>query len=182
MNFWNQIPSGANPPLELNMVIEVTSGSRSKFEYKSDWEAFVLNRIVPSSVVFPVEYGFVPQTLYVDGDPLDIMALSFAPLAVGTVAPVRVIGVLEMEDEEGLDSKILSVLANDRRFEGYNDLADVQEHQLTEILDFFKTYKRLQPCGWVKVRGWQNKAEATEVVLEAIKSYQSNIATSLNSN
>ncbi len=177
MNFWRQIPAGANPPLELNMVIEVNSGSRSKFEYKSEWEAFVLNRIVPSSVVFPVEYGFVPQSLCVDGDPLDIMALSFAPLVVGTVAPVRVMGVLVMEDEAGLDSKILSVLANDRRFEGYNDLADVQEHQLTEILEFFETYKRLQPCSWVKVRGWQNKAAAIEVVLEAIKSYQTNLAT-----
>ncbi len=171
-NFWKQIPAGDNPPLELNMVIEVTSGSRSKSEYKSEWEAFVLDRIIPSSVVFPVEYGFVPQTIYVDGDPLDIMALSFSPLEVGMVARVRVIGVLEMEDEEGLDNKILSVLANDRRFEGFNDLGDVQKHQLTEIQEFFETYKRLQPCSWVKVKGWRDREEAKRVVLEAMECYQ----------
>jgi inorganic pyrophosphatase len=182
-NFWKQIPAGDNPPLELNMVIEVTSGSRSKFEYKSDWEAFVLNRIVPSSLVFPVEYGFVPQTYYFDGDPLDIMTLSFAPLEVGMVARVHVIGVLVMEDEKGLDSKILSVLANDLRFEGYNDIGDVQEHQLIEIQEFFLMYKRLQPRAWVKVKGWQNQAEAAKVVLDAMESYRNlpkSIETAVN--
>ncbi len=172
MNFWKQIPAGDNPPLELNMVIEVTSGSRSKFEYKSDWEAFVLNRIVPSSVVFPVDYGFVPQTFYLDGDPLDIMALGYSPLVVGTLVRVRTIGVLVMEDEKGLDSKILSVPANDLRFDGYEDLSDVETHQLTEIQEFFVTYKRLQPRSWVKVKGWQKREEAKAVVLEAMKSYQ----------
>jgi inorganic pyrophosphatase len=165
------------------MVIEVTSGSRSKFEYKSDWEAFVLNRIVPSSVVFPVEYGFVPQTLYFDGDPLDIMALSYAPLEVGMIARVHVIGVLVMEDEKGLDSKILSVLANDLRFDGYNDIGDVGKHQLTEIQEFFLTYKRLQPRAWVKVKGWQNQAEASKIVLGAMESYQNlskNAETAMN--
>ncbi len=180
MNFWRQIPAGTNPPAELNMVIEVTSGSRSKFEYNSDWETFVLDRIIPSSVVFPVEYGFVPQTWYADGDPLDIMTLSFAPLVVGSVAKVRVIGMLEMEDEEGIDSKILSVLANDRRFEGYNDISDVQKHQLKEIQEFFETYKRLQPCGWVKIKGWQNRAEAAKTVEEAMKSYQNRCSEPLN--
>ena len=88
MNFWKSLPVGDKPPELLNMVIEVTSGSRSKFEYNPDWEAFVLDRIIPSSVVFPVEYGFVPQTMWADGDPLDIMALSFSPLVVGSVAKV----------------------------------------------------------------------------------------------
>ena len=172
MNFWRQIPSGTNPPGELNMVVEVTGGSRAKFEYKADWEAFVLDRIIPSSVVFPVEYGFVPQTVYADGDPLDIMALSYAPLTVGTVAKVRVIGVLEMEDEEGQDSKILSVLANDRRFEDIKNITDLQKHQLTEIQEFFETYKRLQPCSWVKVKGWQNRAEALKDIEKAIQDYR----------
>lgn len=172
MDFWRQIPSGTNPPGELNMVVEVTGGSRAKFEYNPDWEAFVLDRIIPSSVVFPVEYGFVPQTVYADGDPLDIMALSFAPLTVGTVAKVRVIGVLEMEDEEGQDSKILSVLASDRRFEGYSDITSVQKHLLIEIVEFFETYKRLQPCSWVKVKGWRNREQALKDVEQAIESYR----------
>ena len=115
MNFWKQIPAGDNPPELLNMVIEVMSGSRDKYEYRSEWEAFVLDRIIPSSVVFPVEYGFVPQTWYLDDDPLDIMTLSFEPLGVGSIAKVRVIGALIIEDEKGVDAKILSVLVNDLR-------------------------------------------------------------------
>ncbi len=172
MNFWRQIPTGDDPPGLLNMVIEVTTGSRDKFEYKSDWEAFVLDRVIPSSVVFPVEYGFVPQTWYADGDPLDIMALSFEPLEMGAIAQVRVIGALIIEDEEGPDAKILSVLANDRRFEGYRDITDIHQHQLTEIQEFFATYKRLEPCRWAKVNGWEKAEVAKKVVTEAMESYR----------
>lgn len=171
MNFWKQIPAGDNPPELLNMVIEVNRGSRAKFEYSSDWEAFVLNRVIPSSVVFPVEYGFVPQTYSEDGDPLDIMALTYESLAVGTIAKVRVIGALIMEDEKGLDSKILSVLANDLRFKDRRDLNDVDAYLIKEIQDFFEVYKRLEPCKWVKVKCWKNAQEARQVVTSAMKSY-----------
>jgi inorganic pyrophosphatase len=172
MNFWKQIPAGDNPPEILNMVIEVDSGSRAKFEYNSDWEAFVLNRVIPSSVVFPVNYGFVPQTYAQDDDPLDIMTLSFEPLEAGTVAKVKVIGMLVMEDERGLDYKILSTLINDLRFEGYKNLANVPQYQLKEIAEFFTTYKRLEPCKWAKVQDWKDAQEAKQIVSEAMKSYQ----------
>ncbi len=82
----------------MNAVIEVVSGSRDKYAYKSEWEAFVLDRMIPSSVVFPVEYGFVPQTWYDDQDPLDIMVLGYEPLEVGCIVSVRVIGALIIED------------------------------------------------------------------------------------
>jgi inorganic pyrophosphatase len=131
-----------------------------------------LDRVIPSSVVFPVEYGFVPQTWYQDGDPLDIMALSFEPLEVGAIAKVRVIGALIIEDEEGPDAKILSVLVNDLRFEGYKDIADIHQHQLTEIQEFFATYKRLEPCRWAKVKGWKNAQEAKKIVASAMENYQ----------
>jgi inorganic pyrophosphatase len=172
LNFWKQIPAGDNPPELLNMVIEVMSGSRDKYEYKSEWEAFVLDRIIPSSVVFPVEYGFVPQTWYADGDPLDIMTLSFEPLEVGAIAKVRVIGALIIDDENGPDAKILAVLVNDARFEGYNDITNVHKHQLTEIQEFFATYKRLEPHKWAKVKGWKNAEEAKEIVAQAMESYR----------
>jgi len=172
LNFWKGIPAGDNPPELLNMVIEVTSDSRDKYEYKSDWEAFVLDRIIPSSVIFPVEYGFVPQTWFDDEDPLDIMALSFEPLAVGCVVKVRVIGALNIEDEKGLDTKILSVLVNDRRFEGYHDISDIHQHELTEIQEFFETYKRLEPHKWAKVTGWKNAAEAKKIATYAIEKYK----------
>jgi inorganic pyrophosphatase len=176
MNIWKQIPAGDNPPEILNMVIEVVSGSRDKYEYKSEWESFVLDRIIPSSVVFPVEYGFVPQTWSEDEDPLDIMTLTFEPLTVGAIARVRVIGVLIIEDEEGPDAKILSALVNDARFEGYHDITDVHKHQLIEIQEFFETYKRLEPHKWAKVEGWKNAEEAKKIVKAAMESYQKKIS------
>jgi inorganic pyrophosphatase len=172
MNLWKDIPAGDKPPELLNMVIEVMSTSRDKYEYSIDWEALVLDRIIPSSVVFPVEYGFVPQTWYDDGDPLDIMALSYEPLEVGCIAKVRVIGALIIEDEEGLDAKILSVLENDARFKGYNDITDVHEHQLKMIQEFFETYKRLEPHKWAKTRDWKNAAEAKEIVKYSMELYR----------
>lgn len=171
MNLWKEISAGENPPKLLNMVIEVTSNSRDKYEYNSEWETFVLDRIIPSSVIFPVEYGFVPQTWYEDDDPLDIMAMSFEPLEVGAVARVRVIGALIIEDEKGIDPKILSVLVNDARFEGYKDIADVHKHELKEIEEFFETYKRLEPHKWTKIKGWKNSIEAMEIVDKAMKNF-----------
>lgn len=172
MNFWKNIPAGDKPPELLNIVIEVMSNSRDKYEYNIEWEALVLDRIIPSSVVFPVEYGFVPQTWFDDEDPLDIMALSFEPLEVGAIAKVRVIGALIIEDEEGYDAKILSVLVNDARFEGYNDITDVHEHELREIQEFFETYKRLEPHKWAKTKGWKNAAEAKQIVTYAMELYR----------
>ncbi len=171
VNFWKDLPAGDKPPELLNMVIEVTSGARDKYEYNKDWEAFVLDRIIPSSVVFPVEYGFVPQTWFDDGDPLDIMVLSYESLEVGCVVKVRAIGALIIEDEAGLDAKILSVLVSDARFEGYHDISDIHKHQLKEIQEFFETYKRLEPHKWAKVREWKNAKEAMEVVKYAMDKY-----------
>ena len=160
----------------MNAVLEVVSGSRDKYEYKSEWEAFVLDRMIPSSVVFPVEYGFVPQTWYDDNDPLDIMVMSHEPLEVGCVVRVRVIGALIIEDEKGVDSKLLSVLVDDIRFEGIQDITDVHIHKLREIQEFFETYKRLEPHKWVKVKEWQPAEKAHKIVQYAADKYDANKA------
>jgi len=172
MDVWKKIPAGDKPPEILNMVIEVVSGSRDKYEYKIEWEEFVLDRIIPSSVVFPVEYGFVPQTWFDDGDPLDMMTLSYEPLEVGCIVKVRVIGALIIEDEKGIDPKILSVLVNDARFDGYKDISDVHPHRLREIQEFFETYKRLEPHKWVKFKEWKNARGAKEIVNYAMKRFK----------
>jgi inorganic pyrophosphatase len=172
MNLWRDIPCGDKPPEILNMVVEVISGSRDKYEYDIRWEAFVLDRIIPSSVVFPVEYGFVPQTWFDDEDPLDIMALSYEPLEVGCLVKVRVIGALIIEDEKGEDPKILSVLLNDARFEGYRDIEDVHPHKLREIQEFFETYKRLEPHKWARFKAWKNSVEAMRIVEYSIKRFE----------
>jgi inorganic pyrophosphatase len=172
MNVWKDIPTGDKPPILLNMVIEVVSGSRDKYEYRSDWESFVLDRVIPSSVVFPVEYGFVPQTWAEDDDPLDIMVLSYQPLEVGCIVKVRVVGTLIVEDEKGIDAKILSVPVNDARFDGYKDIGDVHPHMLREIQEFFETYKRLEPHKWVKFKEWKNAEETKTIVTATMDKYK----------
>ena len=172
MNIWKNIPPGDDPPRILNAVIEVISGSRDKYEYKPEWEAFVLDRIIPSSVIFPVEYGFVPQTWSDDNDPLDIMVLSYEPLEVGCIVKVRVIGALVIEDEQGVDPNILSVLVNDARFDGYNDIQDVHKHKLKEIQEFYETYKRLEPHKWVRFKEWKDMNNAKEIVDYSIKQFK----------
>jgi inorganic pyrophosphatase len=172
LNVWKDLPAGDKPPILLNMVIEVISGSRDKYEYRSDWESFVLDRVIPSSVVFPVEYGFVPQTWAEDDDPLDIMVLSYQPLEVGCIVKVRAIGALVVEDEKGVDAKILSVPVNDARFDGYKDICDVHPHMLREIQEFFETYKRLEPHKWVKFREWKNAEETKVIVTDTMDKYK----------
>ncbi len=172
MDIWRDLPPGDEPPELLNAVIEVISGSRDKYEYRPDWETFVLDRIIPSSVVFPVEYGFVPQTWFDDDDALDIMVLSYEPLEVGCIVKVRVIGALIIEDEKGEDPKILSVLVNDARFEGYKDITNVHKHKLREIQEFFETYKRLEQRKWTKFKEWKNAEEARKIVNYAIKRFK----------
>jgi len=164
VNLWRDIPTGDDPPEVVNAVIEVVSRSRDKYEYNRKWEAFVLDRVIYSSVVFPVEYGFIPQTWYDDNDPLDIMVLSYEPLEVGCIIKVRPIGVLILEDEEGEDPKILSVPVRDPRFEGFKDISDVHPHLLREIREFFETYKRLEPRKWVRFKDWKGKEEAQKII------------------
>ena len=172
MNLLKDVPSGDSPPELLNAVIEVGSGTRDKYEFNSEWEAFVLDRVIPSSVVFPVEYGFVPQTWYDDDDPLDIMVLSYEPLEIGCIVKVRVIGALIIEDEKGEDAKILSVLVNDARFNGWTDIGHVHPHKLREIQEFFETYKRLEQPKWAKFKQWKNSQEAKQIVSYALHEYK----------
>jgi len=172
MSLWRRIPTGDKPPDLVNVVVEVISGSRDKYEYKIDWDAFVLDRVLYSSVVFPVDYGFVPQTWFDDNDPLDIMVLSYEPLEVGCIIKARPVGVLIMEDEEGEDPKILSVPVSDPRFEGFRDITDVHPHKLREIQEFFEVYKRLEPHKWVKFKAWKNTQEAKKIINYSINLYK----------
>jgi inorganic pyrophosphatase len=175
VNLWREIPSGDKPPDEVNAVIEVISRSRDKYEYHEEWEVFVLDRVIHSSIVFPVEYGFIPQTWFDDNDPLDIMVLSYEPFQVGCLIKTRPIGLLMMEDEKGRDAKILAVPVQDPRFAGFHDLSDTHPHVLKEIQEFFETYKRLEPSKWVTFKNWQDARHAKEIILYAMKLFQDQI-------
>ena len=176
MNLLRDIPVGDNAPDVVNMVVEVIRGSRDKYEYTPEYEVFFLDRVLHSSVVFPVDYGFMPQTLDDDNDPLDMMVLSYEPLQVGCVVRVRPIGVLIMEDEAGDDAKILSVPQADPRYNEFNDLNNVPRHLLLEIQEFFETYKRLEPKKWVKIKSWKNSEEAKKVIKYTIRLYNQSIS------
>jgi len=171
MNLWKDIPVGDKPPNLVNVIVEVISGSRDKYEYKIDWDAFVLDRVLYSSVVFPVEYGFIPQTWYEDNDPLDAMVLSYEPLEVGCVVKARVVGVIVMEDEEGEDPKILGVPTSDPRYDGFNSLKDVHPHLRREIQEFFEIYKRLEPRKWTKFKEWRDAQGAYDIINYARRLY-----------
>lgn len=168
MNLWRDIPPGDKPPEIVNVVVEVISGSRDKYEYNLKWDAFVLDRVLHSSVVFPVEYGFVPQTWFDDNDPLDIMVLSYEPAEVGCIIKARTIGGLIMEDEKGEDPKILSVPISDPRFNGIHDIRDVHPHKLKEIQEFFETYKRLEPHKYANFKAWEDAEKARKIIQYAI--------------
>lgn len=172
MNLWKDIPVGDNPPGVVNVVVEVISGTRDKYEYNSEWETFVLDRTLYSSVVFPVEYGFIPQTWYEDKDPLDIMVICNEPAEVGCIIKSRVIGVLIIEDERGEDPKILSVPISDPRFDDVKDINDINKHKLKEIQEFFETYKRLEPHKFVKFKAWENTKAAKVIILKAMNLYK----------
>lgn len=180
MNLWRDLPVGDDPPNLVNMVVEVISGSRDKYEYNRSWEVFVLDRVLHSSVVFPVEYGFIPQTWSEDRNPLDVMALSYEPAEVGCVIKVRPIAALIMEDEAGEDQKVLTVPVSDPRFEGYTDLGDVHPHLLREIREFFDVYKRLEPGKWVRFKAWGGAEEAKATINRAIELYKKEFAEAPN--
>ena len=171
MNLLSDIPVGDDPPSILNIVVEVSSGSRAKYEYNVKWDVHVLDRVLHSSIVFPIDYGFVPQTWFGDEDPLDAMVLGYEPLHVGTVVKARTIGALVMEDEKGDDTKILGAPIGDPRFEGYKNLSDVHQNKLREIQDFFEFYKRLEPRKWVKFKSWVDSEQAKKIIQDSILTY-----------
>lgn len=167
MNLWTELTPGSEFPEVINAVIEIPKGSRNKYEYDKDMEAFALDRVLYSSVVYPADYGFIPQTIYDDGDPMDIMVLMEQPTFPGCVIASRPIGIMGMIDGGDKDYKILAVPVDDPKFKDINNISDVPSHVLEEIKEFFKTYKNLEGKE-VEVLGWDDaevaKKEATRSV------------------
>ncbi|VVB51876.1 Inorganic pyrophosphatase [uncultured archaeon] len=167
------LPPGRKPPHDVYAVIEVSQGSRVKYEVDSSDTVFV-NRILFTSMFYPFNYGFIPQTLDDDGDPLDILVMGYEPLVPKAVIPCKPVGVLIMEDEEGVDNKILAVPAAevDSRFAGAKEIKDLPPHTKEEISHFFMRYKELEPGKWVDVKKWGLAADARKEVLRSIEAYK----------
>lgn len=169
----SKIKSGLNPE-KVNAVIEIPYGSNIKYEIDKESGAVVVDRVLYSAMFYPANYGFVPNTLASDGDPADILVLNEYPLQAGSVIPCRLIGVLVMEDEAGMDEKLLAVPVSkiDPRFENIKSIDDLPKATLNKIKNFFETYKLLEPGKWVKVKDFADAKKAEEILENAIKNYK----------
>lgn len=161
-------------PDKLNAVIEIPYGSNIKYEIDKDSGAVVVDRVMYSAMFYPANYGFIPNTLADDGDPVDVLVINEYPLQAGSVIACRLIGMLLMEDESGMDEKLIAVPVSkiDPRFDGIKSLADVPKATLDKMKNFFETYKILEPNKWVKVKDYQDKAAAIAVLEKAIANYK----------
>ncbi len=162
----SRIPAQPEPGL-INVLIEIPAGSKNKYEFDKDMGAFILDRVLFASVQYPYDYGFVPNTLADDGDPLDGMVIMDQPTFPGCVIAARPIGMLEMIDGGDRDEKILCVPAEDPRYADVKSLDDIATHRLDEIAEFFRTYKNLEKKV-TEITGWQNVDQVMPLVQQCI--------------
>lgn len=144
-------------------IIEIPLGSRMKYEVNESNELF-LDRVLPRGCVFPGNYGFIPNTLAGDGDPLDVLIITDYPIQSLCRVRCRTVGVLLMSDEKGLDEKVLAVPIADDTYKNVEDITDVSERTLQEIKMFFKTYKLLENKKWTHVEGYENSDFARKMI------------------
>ena len=150
----------------LTVIVEIPKGSRNKYEYDKKKKALVFDRMLFSSVHYPSDYGYIPDTLALDGDPLDALVLVWEPTFPGCVIESKPIGLFKMWDEKGEDDKILCVPIKDPLWNHLKDLSDVPPHLLKEIEHFFSIYKDLE-MKKVRVEGWSGLSEALQVIRES---------------
>ncbi|MFA5945451.1 MAG: inorganic diphosphatase [Patescibacteria group bacterium] len=158
---------GSKAPEVCQAIIEVPKGSQNKYEFDKEQGIIKLDRVLFAPMFYPADYGFFPETLGGDGDPLDVLVLVSNPLFPGVAVDVRPIGVLVMSDDKGQDEKILAVAKDDPRFKHVNDLADVSQHMKDEISFFFESYKILEKK-MTKIEGWQDAVAAKKLIVEGI--------------
>lgn len=156
--------------MSLLVMVEIPRGSRNKYEYNNEEQRFYLDRMLFSSVHYPADYGFIPQTLAEDGDELDALVIVGEATFPGCFIRVEPVGMFEMWDEKGPDQKILCVPIGDPQWNWVHDLEDVPPHLLKEITHFFKVYKDLERKK-TKIGDWYGKQEALRTVAEAKARY-----------
>lgn len=168
MNLLHDIESGTQG--EMNVIIEIPKGSHNKYEIDKKTGLIALDRVAHTTQSFPFDYGFVPQTLWDDGDALDVIVLTTYPLIPGILVRVRPVGLTKMVDAGDADDKVIAVPLDDPRWKGVQDLADVNPHTLKEIEHFFTTYKKLQNKE-VVINGFEGKAAAEAAFERAREMY-----------
>ena len=171
MNPWHDITPGKEAPAVINTIIEIPKGSRMKYELHKESGMIMLDRVSHTTNVYPGDYGFMPQSYWEDGDPLDVMVLCDDGVVPNTLTHVRVIGVLHMVDDGESDDKILGVYDDDPRYDNVRNLSDISQHRLDEIQHYFETYKGLQDKK-VEVTGCSEVDAAHEAVKKSMRLYK----------
>ncbi len=168
----SKIPTGKNPPWDVNVIVEISQGSSPvKYELDKDSGALFVDRLLHVAMFYPANYGFIPNTLAKDGDPLDALVLGAVPVVPSCVIRCRPVGVLIMEDEKGLDEKILMVPVDKLNpfFHNIKNYDDLPPYLLEQISHFFTHYKDLEKGKWVKVVGYKDAEEAANLISEYIE-------------
>ena len=171
-NLFHTLPPGPHPPKEVYCLVEIPRGTSNKYEYDEDLGVFKLDRALYSSVFYPTEYGFIPQTWAKDNDPLDIMVLSTFTTFPGCLLKARPIGLLRMVDSGKTDDKIIATASGDPRFKDVRDLSDLSHHFKKEIQNFWESYAALQPKKEIEIKSWHEPERAYRIIESAIKAYQ----------
>lgn len=171
MGCLDKIGPGKDAPTIVNVVIEIPMNSSVKYELDEETCLPRVDRFLYTSMFYPFNYGLIPGTLEEDGDPVDVLVLSREPVTPGSIIEVAPIGLLEMEDEEGPDSKVIAVpkAKLDPYYAKWRDVEDIPEPLRDKIRHFFEHYKELEPGKWVKVTGWKGAEEARRKIKEAIE-------------
>ncbi|WP_447640358.1 MULTISPECIES: inorganic diphosphatase [Chitinophagaceae] len=165
------IAVGKDAPKTVRAVIEIPKGSRMKYELHKETGLLKLDRVIYSSIHYPMNYGLVPQTYFDDNDPLDILVMCSFDIQPLCVVDARIIGIMHMEDENGIDDKILSVAENDPALAHINDVTDIPQHNMAELKNFFESYKILENKT-VKVGDIYGKEEAWKCVERSMEMYK----------
>jgi len=163
---------GENAPVDVNVVIEVPIGGEPiKYEMDKEAGALVVDRFLYTAMRYPGNYGFIPHTLSLDGDPCDVIVANTRAIAPGAIMSCRIVGVLVMEDEAGGDEKLIAVPSSrlTQRYDHVADYTDLPAITLAQIEHFFSHYKDLEPGKWVKIVRWGHADEARRMVLEGIE-------------
>jgi inorganic pyrophosphatase len=155
----------------VDVIVEIPTGSQNKYEYDKEAGVFRLDRVLFSPMFYPAEYGYLDNTLALDGDPLDALVLVTNPTFPGCVITTRIIGVLVMADDKGQDEKLLGVPVDDPRFKDIYSLSDIPEHITKEISHFFERYKDLENKE-TKIEGWEGAEKAAQLIEECKARYQ----------
>jgi inorganic pyrophosphatase len=170
----DKLRAGDNVPEDFNVIIEIPANSSPvKYEIDKNSGALVVDRFIGTAMSYPANYGFIPHTLSEDGDPIDVVVITPFPLIHGSVIKCRAIGYLKMEDENGIDSKILALPTKKlcTMYADYEEISHLPTLIVDQIKFFFENYKSLEKGKWVKVTGWENAQAAKQEILAAVTRY-----------